>query len=181
MPRPIPVSVALGELTEWAGGAAPEIPCDAWTGLAYRKLGLSHAPHDWIDRWRDLRHRLAESGSAVPAWVAVVYIDWQAARAPLPRPSSRRPAAIDACHGVLFDTWDKSKGPGIDLTWKPQVDRVRSSGRFVALAGSLDVHSDRPTGSVGTRHLRRARFRVCRRRSSRADRSGASRRSRASR
>ena len=27
------------------------------------------------------------------------------------------------------------------LTWKPMVDRVRDSGRFVALAGSLDVEA----------------------------------------
>ena len=44
---------------------------------------------------------------------------------------------------MLFDTWDKSQSSGISLAWKPFVDRVRDSGRFVALAGSLDVEKIR--------------------------------------
>ena len=139
VPRPIPLSVALGELTDWTADRAVEVPCDVWTGLTYCKLGLSNAPRDWIDRWRDLRQRLAASGASFPAWVAVVYIDWQAARAPAPEAVIEAASAIDACHAVLFDTWDKSKCPGMDLTWKQQVDRVRASGRLVALAGSLDA------------------------------------------
>ncbi len=139
VPRLIPMSVALGELNDWLADDAISVPREAWTGLSYCKLGLSHAPSDWIERWRNLRERLAVCGSSSPAWVAVVYIDWQAARAPAPEAIIEAAGAIDACHGVLFDTWHKSNGPGIDLNWKPQVDRVRDSGRFVALAGSLDA------------------------------------------
>ena len=36
------------------------IPRDAWSGVTFRKLGLSHAPPDWIDRWRDLRRLAGE-------------------------------------------------------------------------------------------------------------------------
>ena len=138
---PNPVSVALGELDDWLGFDAAKIPPGSWAGLAYCKLGLAHAPADWIDRWRDLRQRLAESGSSSPAWVAVVYIDWQAAGAPAPDAVIEAARAIDECHGVLFDTWDKSRASGINLTWKPMVELVRDSGRFVALAGSLDVEA----------------------------------------
>ena len=46
---------------------------------------------------------------------------------------------LDECEGVLFDTWDKTGGMRLDRTWKPRVDRVRDTGRFVALAGSLDI------------------------------------------
>ena len=143
VPQSIPMSVALGELTEWANGPAIEVPRGAWTGLAYCKLGLSGAPHDWVDRWQDLRQRLAVSASFFPAWVAVVYSDWQSAGAPAPEAVIDAASAIDTCRGVLFDTWDKSSGLRIDLTWKPQVDRVQSSGRFVALAGSLDARAIR--------------------------------------
>jgi (5-formylfuran-3-yl)methyl phosphate synthase len=139
VPRQVPVSVALGELNEWMAVDAVDVPCGQWSGLTYAKLGLSNAPRDWTERWRDLRQRLAERDSATPAWVAVVYVDWKAARAPAPEAIIEEASAIDACRGVLFDTWDKSQCPGIDLAWTPIFDRVRHAGRFVALAGSLDV------------------------------------------
>ena len=135
----VPVSVALGELNEWSPTDGVEIPCAAWSGLAYAKLGLSNASKDWVDRWRDLRHRLADLQSPGPAWVAVVYIDWQSAHAPDPDAIIGVAGAIESCRGVLFDTWDKSQCTGITLDWKPLVDRVRDSGRFVAVAGSLDA------------------------------------------
>jgi len=143
VPPLMPVSVALGELADWPADHFGEVPRDAWTGLAYCKLGLSGAPHDWVDRWRHLRQRLAVSGSPFPAWVAVVYGDWQAAGAPAPEAVIDAASEINTCRGVLFDTWDKSNGLGIDLSWKPHVDRVRASRRFVALAGSLDANAIR--------------------------------------
>jgi uncharacterized protein (UPF0264 family) len=141
VPGPIPVSVALGELNDWLGAEPVEFPRGAWAGMAFRKLGLSDASPDWIDRWRNLGPHLNDFASSRPAWVAVVYIDWQAARAPDPDAIIRALGEIDECRGVLFDTWDKSRRFGIDLTWEPQVNRVRDSGRFVAVAGSLDVEA----------------------------------------
>jgi uncharacterized protein (UPF0264 family) len=139
VPLAIPVSVALGELDEWFGPEALNIPRGAATGVTYCKLGLSDAPLDWIDRWRDIRERLAGSACLSLAWVAVVYVDWLAARAPDPVAIIAAACEIDECCGVLFDTWSKSRPSGLDLTWKPLVDRVRATGRFVALAGSVDV------------------------------------------
>jgi uncharacterized protein (UPF0264 family) len=139
VPPAIPISVALGELNEWFGRGAVEIPRNALLGVAYCKVGLSHARSDWVDRWFDLRKRIADSAPSGPAWVAVIYADCQTAGAPEPYSVIRVAGELDECHGVLFDTWGKSQRSGLDLTWKPIVDRVRDTGRFVALAGSLDA------------------------------------------
>ena len=158
VPRSVRVSVALGELHEWSTDEGLErIPRDVWTSLAYCKLGLANAPPDWIDRWRELRQRLSETNSATPAWVAVVYVDWKAAGAPAPEAVIDEASTIDACRGVLFDTWDKSRCSGMTLAWRPHVDRVRDSGRFVALAGSLDVEAIGRLAKLRARHLRGAR------------------------
>lgn len=148
VPQTVPVSVALGELHEWPAALDGAVPSNAWSGVAFRKLGLAHAPPDWIDRWRMIRQLESEFGSSPTAWVAVVYIDWQAACAPHPDSIIQAASTIEECQGVLFDTWDKSHGTGIDLPWKPQIDRVRDSGRFVALAGSLDAAAIRRLASL---------------------------------
>jgi uncharacterized protein (UPF0264 family) len=139
VPMSIPVSVALGELEEWHDGAATEIPCEAWSGISFCKLGLSHAQADWRDRWHQLRMRLGAAAGRGLAWVAVVYTDWETAGAPEPDAVIGSAAEINECRGVLFDTWDKSRGTTIDETCKRRIARVRASGRLVALAGSLDA------------------------------------------
>ncbi len=112
-----------------------------WTGagIAYVKLGLSDATPGWQERWRLLRNQLAAMCSKPPAWVAVVYADWQKARAPHPDEVICEAIGVDECHGVLFDTWDKSRPSPLDASWKPKTDRVRQRGRFLALAGRIDV------------------------------------------
>jgi uncharacterized protein (UPF0264 family) len=110
VPAHVPVSVALGELNEWLSGTSFSIAPGAFAGLAYCKIGLAHAPGNWIDRWQELRARLAGSERFEPAWVAVVYLDWQAAHAPAP---------------------------------EAVIDRAREAGKFIALAGSLDVDAIR--------------------------------------
>jgi uncharacterized protein (UPF0264 family) len=127
VPRDVPVSVALGELAEW-DGAGPPSPIDL-AGIAYRKLGLAGGGKDWRARWSGLCE-----GSG-PAWVAVAYLDWD--RAEAPRPEAVLDAAIGlGCAGILFDTWEKGRpAPAIDPGW---VERARSSGLRVAVAGGLD-------------------------------------------
>src|SRR5207302_681578 len=105
---------------------------------------------DWRDHWQSLRERLdvEEAGrrgapSERPAWVAVVYLDWEAARAPEPDAIIRVASEIEDCAGVLFDTWDKSRRTGNDRNWERHIARVKESGRFVALAGSLDAEAIR--------------------------------------
>ena len=135
----VPVSVALGELNEWLGPGAPALIPWAGAGTAYVKLGLSDSRPNWQERWRVLRNQLAAACSSAPAWVAVVYADWQKARAPHPDDVIREAIGVDECHGVLFDTWDKSGPSPLDASWKQMTDRVREGGRFLALAGRIDI------------------------------------------
>jgi (5-formylfuran-3-yl)methyl phosphate synthase len=138
VPETIPVSVALGELNEWAGPPIRMLPHPIWPRIAYCKLGLSTAGADWRERWRALRQRFSALPPAGPAWVAVIYADWERAKSPEPHSVIDAAIEIDECRGVLIDTWDKSCGTIINRTWKPSIDRIQQAGRFVALAGALD-------------------------------------------
>jgi (5-formylfuran-3-yl)methyl phosphate synthase len=133
----IPVSVALGELHEWSNRPPGWVSPSAWAGIAFRKLGLSAAGSDWRERWRELRGR----SPAGPAWIAVVYADWERAEAPDPESLIDVAEQIDDCRGVLIDTWDKSRATLIDRSWQRPIDRIRESGRLVALAGRLDANA----------------------------------------
>jgi uncharacterized protein (UPF0264 family) len=142
VPDPVTVSVALGELSEWTAWPDRSIPAASWSGIGFRKLGLAGAGPDWPDRWRAVRRQLdadpvAEPDSR-PGWVAVVYLDWEHARAPAPDAVIDDAAAADGCRGVLFDTWDKARRAVLAGDVPRWIERVRESGRFVALAGSLD-------------------------------------------
>ncbi|QDV37944.1 (5-formylfuran-3-yl)methyl phosphate synthase [Tautonia plasticadhaerens] len=128
----VPVSVALGELREWADRPPPDL--GAFGGIAFRKVGLSGlVGHDWGGLWD--RVRLAFGPG--PGWVSVAYVDHD--RAGAPSPSAVRDASIarPECVGLLLDTWDKSRPAdysGFSPSW---FDPIRRSGRFVALAGGL--------------------------------------------
>jgi (5-formylfuran-3-yl)methyl phosphate synthase len=141
VPQQIPLSVALGELGDWLDPADVNIAAKAPVGITYCKLGLSDAPPNWAGMWRDYSRRWNDLVSSPPSWVAVVYIDWRAARAPDPDSIIRAAGEFDECSGVLFDTWDKTCGARLNATWKPRVDRVRERGRFVAVAGSVDIEA----------------------------------------
>jgi (5-formylfuran-3-yl)methyl phosphate synthase len=139
VPRSRPVSIALGELNEWLGPESPRIPESDLAGIEYCKLGLAGAPADWVEGWARVRRELRKTSAPFPYWVAVVYLDWQEARAPHPDTIIGAALELSECRVVLFDTWSKSAGKRLDGTWKPRVERVQSSGRLVALAGSLDL------------------------------------------
>jgi (5-formylfuran-3-yl)methyl phosphate synthase len=139
VPDNMPVSVALGELDDWlAGGERTTVPAIAWSGISFQKLGLAGAPNDWRERWHKLRQDLGAGVDFPPHWVAVVYIDWQAARAPTPGDVISACASAAECRGVLFDTWDKSHGSVCFLSLKRWIEQVREIGRFVAFAGGLN-------------------------------------------
>jgi hypothetical protein len=105
VPRGLPVSVALGELIEWTRAPRSLPGPEEFAGIAYRKLGLAGAGPRWEEDWGELRGRLGPG----PEWIAVVYADWEHARAP--HPDAVREAAIAApdCAGILVDTWDKAQ------------------------------------------------------------------------
>lgn len=131
-----PVSVALGEITEWETRAG--LDESAWAGILWRKIGLAGVGDDldWARRWKSVRARMA----GLAGWIAVVYADHEVARAP--HPDAVVEAAIEAgCAGVLIDTWDK-RGPGRDLldrAWLRRIAQARGAGLRVALAGGLDA------------------------------------------
>jgi (5-formylfuran-3-yl)methyl phosphate synthase len=142
VPTSMIVSVALGELINWIAPRRRTIEERCWDGIDFRKLGLAHAGPSWRDQWRELRARINGESSArpggAPLWVAVAYLDWEAARAPDPESVIGEAAAIGDCLGVLFDTWDKSRRIDFDLRAARWIVQAKEVGRFVALAGSLD-------------------------------------------
>ena len=138
VPVEIAVSVALGELCEWNDGKREPPLAEHSVGVSYRKLGLAGAGPRWESEWAELR---ASFGPG-PAWIAVVYADWE--RAAAPDPDAVREAALGAedCVGILIDTWDKARTSPIAanpawVRWCRQARRGRPL--LIALAGGLDA------------------------------------------
>jgi uncharacterized protein (UPF0264 family) len=128
---PVPVSVALGELT--ATGTTP-LP-----GIAYAKWGLAGlAGRDWPAAWRAARSLLPLGCREV----AVAYADANRVEAPTPVEVARF-AAAERAGAFLIDTAVKDGATLLDwLTVPLLVDLLsvcRSAGVPVALAGSLGL------------------------------------------
>lgn len=134
VPPEIPISVALGELSEWSELGPLPFGEAALNGVAYCKLGMAGASGDWVKRWKELRASLGPG----PSWVAVIYADWLEARAPSPAALLDVALAVPECAGVLIDTWGKGRSTPLDETWIATIERIRASRRFVTLAGGLD-------------------------------------------
>jgi (5-formylfuran-3-yl)methyl phosphate synthase len=134
-----PISVALGELPDWLDTDCPMPPTSAWTGISYRKLGLAGSGVDWPNDWRSVRFRLGDDRG--PAWIAVVYADWEAARAPHPNSILELAIQTDCVGGVLVDTRDKTRPADFTERWVSLSQRVRQAGKLLALAGGVDRQS----------------------------------------
>lgn len=146
------VSVALGELVDSvepasgdARGGGQELMRAVPEGVSLAKLGLAGCGRrpDWPDLWRNAVGQLPSH----VAPVAVVYADWQSARAPCPNDVLRQASEI-GCPAALVDTFDKSAG-GLTELWSPEAlagiaDQVHSRHMAVVFAGSLS------TASIGT-------------------------------
>jgi uncharacterized protein (UPF0264 family) len=136
VPAAIPVSVALGELLEWQEQALIE---PKWfQGLAYRKVGLAGCGQLAVETWAEAWARLRRSWGKGPAWVAVIYADWDRANAPPPDDVISVAPSV-GCAGILVDTWDKtarSQARFLDEHWLHRVQRL---GLFLAVAGGLDA------------------------------------------
>jgi len=151
VPTEIPVSVALGEVTEWApaSGRFPE-PA-AWGGISFAKMGLAGASRGWPSPWAKVRSRFEADLPDACSWVAVIYADWLAAAAPEPDEILAAAFEIPRCAGVLVDTWSKSPRPAVDFDngWRDRVQRVQNLGRFFAWAGGLDLARIERLGESG--------------------------------
>ena len=128
VPHDIPVSVALGELNDWLGQDQTTICETAWTGIDFCKLGLSGHPPAGSIAGPDLRRALGQCAIAFPNWVAVIYLDWQAAQAPHPDSIIAAALEMPECRVVLFDTFCKSTGSSLDSSWRPRFRRIQDSG-----------------------------------------------------
>jgi uncharacterized protein (UPF0264 family) len=132
----LPVSAALGELTEYRGGesAIPE-------GLRYVKLGLAGCilQSNWRSQLIDVRRRIEARHRTT--LVAVGYADWKSAESP--EIDQVVELAIEFGFPILLiDTWRKHGKTLLDWLSQDDVTRVcetaRRAGIKVALAGSLD-------------------------------------------
>jgi uncharacterized protein (UPF0264 family) len=139
LPLGFPLSVALGELNDWLGPNQPVLPADAWDSISLRKLGLAGAKTHWRQAWRDLRCRLGDEER--PAWIAVVYADWQSASAPDPDAIVDEASESPSIVGVLIDTWSKIEPFRVDAAWIAWAKRVRDARLTLALAGGLNRES----------------------------------------
>ena len=139
LPSDIPLSVALGELTEWFQPNQPVVPSGAWAGISFRKLGLAGAGSHWRRDWRELRSRTEVEES--PPWIAVVYADWQSVAAPDPDAVLEVAGESPEVVGVLIDTYSKAGPFRIDARWLAWAENVRQAGLMLAVAGGLDRQS----------------------------------------
>ncbi len=93
-----------------------------------------------------MRSRLDDNNG--PAWIAVIYADWQSARAPDPESILEQAVSTDRIVGVLVDTWDKTRPIELDDRWVSRAGRVRQAGKLVAMAGGLDGQSIATLGRI---------------------------------
>ncbi len=127
-----PVTCAWGELSELDVNCLPDCPAE----VAHSKVGLAHAGTDW-------RHRLHQCWAKAPAPVAVAYADAARVGAPGWREVLRFALTESRCAGLLIDTAIKD-GQRLfdhlddDAALQRASMELRATGRFLALAGSLD-------------------------------------------
>jgi uncharacterized protein (UPF0264 family) len=136
VPLEMPLSAALGELTDWPGHAAQQL---LGVGrIRYVKLGLAGcASTSWRAKWLAVKHQAARGSAQL---IAVAYGD--AANAAAPEPEEVLAHAIgSAASWLLIDTFDKTRGTIIDVLGRTRLDRLiagaRTNGMRVATAGGL--------------------------------------------
>jgi uncharacterized protein (UPF0264 family) len=137
----VPVSIALGELTEFRpSNSDSRLPTTASYSPCYAKLGLASVLPmiDWQSRWLAVMQSLPAGTEPV----AVAYADWKDAAAPPPAQVLAAAARASAPF-LLIDTYDKSHGNLLahmslaelaGLTACAARDNIR-----LVLAGSLDM------------------------------------------
>jgi len=135
-----PLSMALGELTEWSPWRDFPMP----TSVRWLKLGLAGCAGDsgWMSRWLNVRRRIeAEAGRGF-GWIAVAYADHEVANAPT-RDAVLHAAIETCCDGVLIDTFQKFHQSLRDCVTPKRLGEwlsaARDYGLQTAVAGSLTI------------------------------------------
>ena len=131
-----PVSVALGELNEWADVHSDlRLPGT----VSYVKLGLASAPGTWRSDWRKVRETVSASTAAHINWISVHYCDPVSGSPPFNEVLAEAIAA--GCRGLLIDTYSKQRGRLLDFVSPGQLAEIHkqtaSAGLIFAVAGSL--------------------------------------------
>ncbi len=139
-----PLSLALGELTEWRDANKTSL-CHAIATAQphFLKLGLSGvgSPQNsasWISEWQGVRHAISGSHT----WVAVAYADHE--NADSPAAENVLQAAIETkCGILLIDTYVKNGTSILDHMTLDQLLAIRqvnsSHGLKLALAGRVTL------------------------------------------
>lgn len=132
----IPLSMAMGELSEWDGE-----PLFLPHGVTFAKVGLARQPRqEWKTRWRQFRVETEAVSGLSCRWIAVAYADHVAAEAPVVE--AVLDAAIETdCAGLLIDTYGKGGGSLLQHLALERlgeiVRRAREHGLLMALAGQI--------------------------------------------
>ena len=137
----VPVSAALGELSEWDHRDYELIP----EGLDYVKVGLAREdPFSFGQRLMDLRAQVASTQTNPPRWVTVAYADSRAACSPSVDDIARFAISSNSA-GLLVDTYHKT---GVPLTEIMSVDQLadlgsmlNQHGLFFAIAGQIQPNN----------------------------------------
>ena len=145
-----PLSVALGELLDWADrGDVPALPRE----VTFAKLGLCDMAgvKEWQTEWLRIRSDFDRRRSVPLKWVAVAYADEAAARSPS-LDEVVAAAAKTSCAGLLIDTATKSGQTLADIVsvtkLRETAERCHASGMFLAIAGSLTITAIRQLNNV---------------------------------
>ncbi|QDV51664.1 (5-formylfuran-3-yl)methyl phosphate synthase [Gimesia fumaroli] len=138
-PIDIPVSMALGELTDrLADRKTLLIP----NFITYLKMGLAQTQgmSHWYSEWQKLKQQIEATNQTRFQWIAVAYADWEQAAAISPHDVLK--AALESeCAGLLIDTFLKQGQTLLDHLALDElnslIDEAHSHQLKIALAGSL--------------------------------------------
>ncbi len=120
-----PVSAALGELADWPSTPARRLLEVA--GIAVVKLGLAGCAdcEAWPVAWLNAEAEIRRAGKTL---VAVVYADWQRARAPAPD-DVLKVAQQTTCRHMLIDTFDKQSADTLGCFEAAELRRILGAAR----------------------------------------------------
>jgi uncharacterized protein (UPF0264 family) len=114
------------------------------------KVGLAGCGScgNWTDRWRRFVAMTAEHSSPV----AVIYADWQTARAPRPAEVIEQASSV-GCRAVLIDTFDK-QAQGLMSLYSRDVlaawiEEIHARNMLVVIAGRLTLAGVARASQVG--------------------------------
>jgi uncharacterized protein (UPF0264 family) len=139
--KPVPVSVALGELIDWTN-EAPLLP----TSVTFAKVGLSGLQRqpDWRRSWLSFRNHCETLRQQPIRWVAVAYADAVEASSPT-LPEILQAAIETGCAGFLIDTHGKAGKSLLDHVPVAQLCEIAEECHrariFLAIAGRLTIET----------------------------------------